>query len=67
LEEKKNCVLRRLAGRASFSADACVCGAIHLTIGFITLRVDPCAFREFAAVVMESLRHLEAPDCPTIH
>jgi hypothetical protein len=65
--QENKCLRRRLAGRASFSVDECDCGAIHLTIGYITLRLDPCAFREMAAAVIEALEQLPERNHPTIH
>ena len=61
------CRRRRLASRPSFSVDECDCGAIHLTIGYITLRLDPCAYREVVAMMNDALQRLPAPHRPTLH
>jgi hypothetical protein len=67
MEERPKCARRRLAERASLKVDACDCGAIHLTIGFITMRLDPHAFREFATMVCEAASHLQSTDRPLMH
>jgi hypothetical protein len=67
MDERPKCARRRLAERASLSVDSCACGAIHLTIGFVTLRLDPHAFREFATMVCEAASHLQREDRPVIH
>jgi len=67
MKEDVPCRRRRLAERASFSVDECDCGAIHLTIGYITLRLDPGAYREVAALMIEALERLHLPHRPTIH
>ena len=67
MDEKNPCRRRRLAERASFSIDECDCGAIHLTIGYVTMRLEPCAYREVAALMTEALDRLPAPMSPTIH
>jgi hypothetical protein len=67
MNDESKCRRRRLAERASFSIDECDCGAIHLTIGYVTMRLDPCAFREMAALVTESLGRLLDQSRPIIH
>jgi hypothetical protein len=67
MEERRKCARRRLAEHASLSVDACDCGAIHLTIGFVTLRLDPHAFRELATTVREAASHLQRSDRPVVH
>jgi len=61
------CRRRKLAQRESFSVDACDCGALHLTIGYVTMRLDPCAYREMAAVISEALDRLPAHGATTVH
>jgi hypothetical protein len=65
--EGNKCRRRRLAGCASFSVDECDCGAIHLTMGYVTMRLDPCAYREMSTVMVEALAHLCETRPPTIH
>lgn len=57
-EDRKPCERRRLAGQNSFTVESCECGAIHLTIGFLTLRMEPCAYREFALIIASGLKEL---------
>ena len=56
--ERSGCRRRRLAARPSFSVDVCECGAVHLTVGYTTMRLDEGAFREMAAMLAEALSHL---------
>ena len=67
MKDDTACRRRRLASRGSFSVDECDCGAVHLTVGYVTLRLDPCAYREVVAVMDDALRRLPAPHPPTIH
>jgi hypothetical protein len=45
----------------------CDCGAVHLTAGFVTLRLEPSAYRELATVVNEGLLRLKAEIAPTLN
>jgi hypothetical protein len=67
MTKRKNCRRRRLAHHASFSVDECDCGALHLTIGYVTLRLEVCAYREMAAAVTEALNQLPVQHRPTLH
>jgi len=66
MNEGIKCRRRSLAKRASFSVEQCECGAIHVTVGYITIRLEPCAYREMAMAVIEALERLPAGR-PTIH
>ena len=60
----------RLAGNESFHVDLCGCGAIHLTVGFMTLRLDRGAYRELVRVLDDGLRAIpsdSAVERPTLH
>jgi len=63
------CKRIRLAGNGNFNVDFCKCGAIHLTVGFTTIRLDPGAYRKLASVLDDGIRSLEASalDNPTLH
>ncbi|HEY1851625.1 MAG TPA: hypothetical protein VGG60_11415 [Candidatus Binataceae bacterium] len=67
MNKRKNCRRNRLAERGSFSVDECACGALHLTIGYVTMRLESCAYRELAAAMIEALAQLPLQDRPTIH
>ncbi|HUA34900.1 MAG TPA: hypothetical protein VMA09_14925 [Candidatus Binataceae bacterium] len=67
MEDRKQCERRRLAGENSFTVESCECGAIHLTIGFLTLRMEPCAYREFARIIAGALNELDPTISLTIH
>lgn len=61
------CTRRRLAERGAFIVELCDCDAVHLTVGFLTLRLDPRAYRELAGALEEALRAISVPDHQTIH
>ena len=65
--EEKSCAKRRLAEGTFFCVDACGCGAIHLTIGFVTIRLEPGAFREFATMASEAAAHVKRTEESYIH
>ncbi|HTR62153.1 MAG TPA: hypothetical protein VMH37_10655 [Candidatus Binataceae bacterium] len=67
MKDDTACRRRRLAARASFSVDECDCGAVHLTVGYVTMRLDPCAFREVVAMMNDALGRLPVPHRPTLH
>lgn len=49
-----NCKRRRLAQCGSFAVYECECGAIHLIIGYVTIRLEKHAYAEMANVVAEA-------------
>lgn len=51
----RKCEKRWLAAQGPFNVQMCDCGAVHLTAGFVTLRLEPSAYRELAAVVSQGL------------
>jgi hypothetical protein len=53
------CERRRIAERGTFNIEECDCGAIHLTLGCLTLRLDPAAYGELVEAIGESLNHLQ--------
>ena len=67
MEDRKPCERRHLAGENGFTVESCDCGAIHLTIGFVTLRMDPGAYREFALTIAGGLKELGPAARLTIH
>ncbi len=60
------CERRRLAECGTFKIEACDCGIVHLTIGCLTLRIEPSAYGELAFAIDESLRKLKGLDKPLI-
>lgn len=66
-EMDAKCEKRMLAAHGPFSVHLCDCGALHLTSGFVTLRLEPSAYRELAAVVSEGLLGLMEQIAPTLH
>jgi hypothetical protein len=67
MANEAKCKRRKLAERGTFNVELCDCGAVHLTVGFLTLRLDPRAYRELAGAIDEGLRAMEVRDQPTIH
>jgi hypothetical protein len=63
----RKCEKRRLAAHGPFNVQICDCGAVHLTAGFVTLRLEPSAYCELAAVVNEGLLALTVQTAPTLH
>jgi hypothetical protein len=63
----RKCEKRRLAGHGPFNVQMCDCGAVHLTAGFVTLRLEPSAYRELAAVINQGLMRLTAEIAPTLN
>ncbi len=66
MASSEKCERRRLAEHGTFYIDLCNCGVVHLTIGCLTLRLDPSAYRELASSVQESLCWLDLGDKPTM-
>lgn len=62
----EGCERHRLAECGIFKIDACDCGIVHLTIGCLTLRLEPSAYGELANAIDESLRKLQVHDKPVI-
>jgi hypothetical protein len=62
----QRCERRRLAERGAFNVDECDCGAIHLTIGCLTLRLDPAAYGELVEAIADSLQNLHPRNKPII-
>ena len=60
----KNCSKRRLAQRGSFAVDACECGAVHLTIGYVTMRLERSACAEMADAIAGALDLLATQNRP---
>lgn len=71
---------RLLAHGSVGQVGLCGCGHLHLNLQYLTLRFEPDAFRELAALVMFAQRRLDAesaapsaqppagPDpCPSMH
>lgn len=56
------CHRERLAAGDFAQVELCDCGAAHLTIGAVTLRVAPAAIAELAEVVVEAARQLALHD-----
>jgi hypothetical protein len=56
----------RLAECESFNVELCDCGAVYLTIGFLTLRLNRCAYSESARAIEEALYFPEVREHPTL-
>jgi hypothetical protein len=67
MASKDHCERRKLAVCGSVKIEMCDCGVVHLTIGCLTLRFDPSAYRELANTVSESIDNLSVPDRPVLH
>jgi len=60
MKVKPPCRRQTIGSSGSFRVELCGCGAIHLTIGFVTMRLDPGAYRELMHAINEGGNALEA-------
>ena len=60
------CDKRTLAAHGPFGVHLCKCGAVHLTAGFVTLRLDLAAFLELAVVVNQGHSALTTQSIPLL-
>ena len=56
--DQRPCRRRPLAHNAICSVEVCDCGALHLSIGAVTLRLQPDALASIAEVIGEGAREL---------
>ena len=49
--DDESCRRERLAGTGGLAVDLCSCGCVHVTIGAVTLRLQPDAVAELAQVL----------------
>ncbi len=61
------CERQKPAERLSFRVDLCDCGVVHLTIGFVTFRLERGAYAELASLMDEALRALEFQARSIVH
>ncbi|HTW87111.1 MAG TPA: hypothetical protein VMD75_03800 [Candidatus Binataceae bacterium] len=66
MADSRNCKRRGLGESESFKVELCDCGAVHLTIGFATLRLSLPAFRELATTIQGALQLIEVHEHPTL-
>lgn len=57
--DDNSCSRERLAGHPGLQVDLCQCGCVHLTIGSVTLRLQPDALIETATVLGVAAAELE--------
>jgi hypothetical protein len=60
------CDKRTLAAHGPFGVHLCKCGAVHLTSGFVTLRLELAAFLELAVVVNQGHSALTTQNIPML-
>jgi len=58
------CQRRLLSQRGPFLVESCGCGMVHLTFGFMTLRVAPTAVEVLCATLLEAVEKFERPQMP---
>jgi hypothetical protein len=61
------CRRQAIGGSGAFLVESCGCGAVHVTIGFVTLRLDPLAYRELMRAVNEGGRALASRVDSVLH
>jgi hypothetical protein len=54
-----HCERRRLAAEGQYAIDVCRCGAIHLTVGPLTIRLEENAYRELASTISAGATELD--------
>lgn len=52
------CHRRNLAEQGPFRVDLCQCGAVHVTVGFTTVRLELAAYHELCLALLEARRTL---------
>lgn len=55
------CTAQTLAQGPLCKVDVCQCGTLHVTVGMITLRFKPGAFRALCATLLEAVERLPSP------
>ena len=54
-----DCFRERLAGATGLFVDQCSCGCVHVTIGAVTLRLQPDTVVEVGRVIQAAVTELE--------
>lgn len=62
--EETSCHRHMLSRRGPFLVESCGCGMVHLTFGFLTLRIAPSAVDALCATLLEAVEKLERPQAP---
>jgi len=57
---ENHCERRRLAAEGQNAVDVCGCGAIHLTVGPVTIRLEAEAYRELASTISAGASRLDS-------
>jgi hypothetical protein len=58
------CRRQTLSQHGPFTVEACGCGMVHLTFGFLTLRIAPSALDALCATLLEAAAQVERPRAP---
>ena len=59
--EETNCRRHTLSQHGPFLVESCGCGMVHLTFGFMTLRIAPSAVDALCATLLEAVQNFERP------
>jgi hypothetical protein len=60
MKTKPPCRRQTIGSSGSFRVELCGCGAIHVTIGFVTMRLDRPAYRELMRAINQGGSILDA-------
>ena len=56
-----------LVANGSFRVESCGCGALHVTVGAVTIRLPPTAFESLTETLMRAADQLMLPTAATTH
>jgi len=59
--DTSRCRRHMLAKNGPFLVESCGCGMVHLTFGFMTVRIAPGAVDALCATLLEAVQNLERP------
>jgi hypothetical protein len=65
MNRDQNCQQETLSQHSCFQINRCSCGAYHVSIGAITIRLAPESFSELSAVVSAARAKIQEPNLVT--
>lgn len=64
MSQESQCQQELLSQDRCYQVTRCSCGAVHVTIGPITMRLEPEAYHSLLAVLLAARQHLPFPSTP---
>lgn len=65
--EQNSCRRQTLSQHGPFLVESCGCGMVHLTFGFLTMRLAPSAVDSLCATLLEAVQRFERPQAEAHH